>query len=50
MAKQAAAMKREGKTPVFDTDFKKKIIKKLYREGKIKKKGGISFFTKSFKI
>ena len=47
MAKQAAAMKREGKTPVFDTDFKKKIIKKLYREGKIKKKGGIRGITKA---
>ena len=47
MAKQAAAMKREGKTPVFDTDFKKKIIKKLYRDGKIKKKGGIRGITKA---
>ena len=47
MAKQAAAMKREGKTPVFDTAFKKKIIRKLVKEGKIKKKGGIPFITKA---
>jgi hypothetical protein len=43
MAKQVAAAKREGKSPVFDTAFKKKIIKKLVKEGKIKKKGGIRF-------
>jgi hypothetical protein len=47
MAKQAAAMKREGKTPVFDTAFKKKIIRKLVRDGKIKKKGGIRGITKA---
>ena len=45
MAKQVAAAKREGKSPVFDTAFKKKIIKKLVKEGKIKKKGGIRFVT-----
>jgi hypothetical protein len=36
-----------GKPLVFDTAFKKKIIKKLVKEGKIKKKGGIPFITKA---
>jgi hypothetical protein len=47
MAKAAAAAKREGKSPVFDTAFKKKIIRKLVKQGKIKKKGGIPFITKA---
>lgn len=32
---------------VFDTAYKKRIIKKLYKEGKIKKKGGIRGITKA---
>ena len=38
---------KSGKPLVFDTAFKKKIIKKLVKEGKIKKKGGIPFITKA---
>ena len=37
---------RSGKPLVFDTDAKIKIIKKrLVKEGKIKKVGGIKFIT-----
>ncbi len=38
---------KSGKPLVFDTAYKKKIIKKLVKEGKIKKKGGIPFITKA---
>ena len=47
MQKAAAAAKREGKSPTFDTAFKKKVIRKLVKQGKIKKKGGIPFITKA---
>jgi len=41
------ANNKSGKRLKFDTDFKKKIIKRLIKEGKIsKKKGGIRFLTK----
>jgi len=36
---------RSGKPLVFDTDAKIKIIKRLVKEGKIKKVGGIKFIT-----
>jgi hypothetical protein len=38
---------KTGKPLVFDTAFKKKIIRKLVKEGKIKKKGGIRGITKA---
>lgn len=38
---------KSGKPLVFDTAYKKKIIRKLVKEGKIKKKGGIPFITKA---
>jgi len=38
---------KSGKPLVFDTPYKKRIIKKLYKEGKIKKKGGIRGITKA---
>ena len=38
---------KSGKPLVFDTAYKKRIIKKLVKEGKIKKKGGIPFITKA---
>lgn len=38
---------KSGKPLVFDTAFKKKIIRKLVKDGKIKKKGGIPFITKA---
>jgi len=37
---------KSGKPLVFDTAYKKRIIKKLVKEGKITKKGGIPFITK----
>jgi len=46
---EMAAMQKNNKTSkplVFDTRLKIKILKRLEREGKIKKKGG-TFFTKS---
>ena len=46
---EMAAMQKKNKTNkplVFDTRLKLKILKRLEREGKIKKKGG-TFFTKS---
>ena len=46
---EMAAMQKKNKTNkplVFDTRLKLKILKRLQREGKIKKKGG-TFFTKS---
>ena len=46
---EMAAMQKNNKTSkplVFDTRLKLKILKRLQREGKIKKKGG-GFFTKS---
>ena len=38
---------KSGKPLVFDTAFKKKIIRRLVKEGKIKKKGGIRGITKA---
>ena len=38
---------KSGKPLVFDTAFKKKIIRKLVKDGKIKKKGGIRGITKA---
>lgn len=38
---------KSGKPLVFDTPYKKKIIKRLVKEGKIKKVGGIRGITKA---
>ena len=38
---------KSGKPLVFDTAYKKRIIKKLVKQGKITKKGGIPFITKA---
>ena len=39
--RKAQKANKSGKPLKFDTAFKKKIIKKLVKDGKIKKKGGI---------
>ena len=38
---------KSGKPLVFDIAYKKRIIKKLVKQGKITKKGGIPFITKA---
>ena len=43
--RKAQKANKSGKPLKFDTAFKKKIIKKLVKDGKIKKKGGIRFVT-----
>jgi hypothetical protein len=44
--RKAQEANKSGKPLKFDTAYKKRIIKKLVKEGKITKKGGIPFITK----
>lgn len=44
--RKAQKANKSGKPLKFDTAYKKRIIKKLVKEGKITKKGGIPFITK----
>ena len=50
LQKEMAIMQKNNKTGkplVFDTRLKLKILKKLERQGKIKRKGGVPFITKA---